>query len=105
MLVLSRKLGERIVVPQCGLAVTVLAVKGKAVRLGISAPEDMTVYRGEIWQRVGPQEVDANDNKGPQTKAFAGPSSTRKEHASIPRYDSLPFDCRGPIVAFRGAGG
>ena len=48
MLVLSRKLGERIVVPQCGLAVTVLAVKGKAVRLGISAPEDVSVYREEI---------------------------------------------------------
>ncbi len=48
MLVLSRKLGERIVVPQCGLAVTILAVKGKVVRLGISAPEDLTVYREEI---------------------------------------------------------
>ena len=48
MLVLSRKLGERIVVPQCGLAVTIIAVKGKAVRLGISAPENLTVYREEI---------------------------------------------------------
>ena len=48
MLVLSCKLGERIVVPQCGLAATVLAVKGKVVRLGISAPEDLTVYREEI---------------------------------------------------------
>jgi len=35
MLALSRKLGERILVPPCGLAVTVIAVEGKAVRLGI----------------------------------------------------------------------
>ena len=35
MLVLSRKLGERIVVPHCERAVTVIAVEGKAVRLGI----------------------------------------------------------------------
>ena len=47
MLVLSRKLGEQIVVPQCGLAVTVIAIKGKVVRLGISAPENLTVYREE----------------------------------------------------------
>jgi carbon storage regulator CsrA len=51
MLVLTRKLGERIVVPQCELAVTVIAVEGKAVRLGISAPEDIAVYREEVWQQ------------------------------------------------------
>jgi carbon storage regulator len=52
MLVLSRKIGERIVVPHCELAVTVIAVKGKAVRLGISAPEDIAVYREEVWQEL-----------------------------------------------------
>jgi len=48
MLVLSRKLGERIVVPQCGLAVTIIAVKGKAVRLGIDAPAAVTILREEL---------------------------------------------------------
>ena len=52
MLVLSRKPGERIVVPHCEVTVTVLAVEGKAVRLGISAPEDIAVYREEVWQRL-----------------------------------------------------
>ncbi len=52
MLVLSRKVGERILVPHCELALTVIAVEGKAVRLGISAPEDIAVYREEIWQRL-----------------------------------------------------
>src|SRR5207245_9745965 len=52
MLVLSRKIGERIVVPHCELAVTVIAVEGKAVRLGISAPEDIAVYREEVWQHL-----------------------------------------------------
>jgi carbon storage regulator len=62
MLVLSRKIGERIVVPNCELAVTVLAVEGKTVRLGISAPEDIAVYREEVWQRVRQQ------TKGPSPK-------------------------------------
>ena len=51
MLVLSRKIGERILVPHCELTVTVIAVEGKAVRLGISAPEDIAVYREEVWQQ------------------------------------------------------
>jgi carbon storage regulator CsrA len=52
MLVLSRKPGERIMVPHLELAVTVLAIEGKAVRLGIAAPEDVAVYREEVWQQL-----------------------------------------------------
>ena len=52
MLVLRRKIGERIVVPDCGLVVRVIAIEGKTVRLGISAPEDLAVYREEVWQQL-----------------------------------------------------
>jgi carbon storage regulator len=60
MLVLSRRLGEGIVVPHSELAVTVIAIEGKTVRLGISAPDDIAVYRAEVWRQVcqqthGPQ--------------------------------------------------
>jgi carbon storage regulator len=48
MLVLSRKRGERIVIPQCGLTVTVVSVQGNRVRLGIAAPADVAVYREEL---------------------------------------------------------
>jgi carbon storage regulator len=53
MLVLSRKPGEQVLVPQFELAVTVLAVEGKTVRLGISAPAELAVYREEVWRRLG----------------------------------------------------
>jgi carbon storage regulator len=52
MLVLSRKLGENIVLPDLNLTVKVLAINGQCVRLGISAPEEIAVYREEIWQRL-----------------------------------------------------
>jgi carbon storage regulator len=52
MLVLSRKPGEVLVVPQCGLTLTVLAVEGNRVRLGISAPDEIDVYREEVWHRI-----------------------------------------------------
>jgi carbon storage regulator len=51
MLVLSRKLGERLVAPDLGLEFTVLSIKGKLVRLGITAPKEVKVYREEVWER------------------------------------------------------
>jgi len=51
MLVLSRKPGERIVVPNCGLTLTVVSVQGKTVRLGIAAPDSVEVYREEVGPR------------------------------------------------------
>jgi carbon storage regulator len=52
MLVLSRKLGERILVPHCDLTVTVVAVDGNTVKLGITAPTEVGVYREELWRKV-----------------------------------------------------
>ena len=52
MLVLSRKLGERVLVPQCELSVTVVAIEGNVVRLGFAAPTELGVYREEVWQRL-----------------------------------------------------
>jgi carbon storage regulator len=52
MLVLSRKFGEQIVIPGCGLTITVVAVDRKTVRLGISAPANVEIYREEVWRRL-----------------------------------------------------
>ncbi len=59
MLVLSRKIGERIVIPHCELSLTVVAIEGNNVKLGITAPSEVGVYREELWQRVR-----ANDKLG-----------------------------------------
>jgi carbon storage regulator len=52
MLVLSRKLGERIVVPELNLTLMVIAIEGNQVRLGITAPPEIGIYREELWNRV-----------------------------------------------------
>jgi carbon storage regulator len=52
MLVLSRKLGEKVLVPHCDLTVTIISIEGNTVRLGITAPTDIGVYREELWQKV-----------------------------------------------------
>lgn len=52
MLVLTRKVGEKIVVPHCRLSVTVLEITPGRVRLGVSAPKGVAVHREEIQRRV-----------------------------------------------------
>jgi carbon storage regulator len=52
MLVLSRKIGERIVLPEAGVSIVLLSASAKRVRLGIEAPSGTTVHRAEVWQRI-----------------------------------------------------
>ena len=50
MLVLSRKLGETIVIDEM-IQVTIVDIKGDKVRLGVSAPDAVRVDRLEVHQR------------------------------------------------------
>ena len=47
MLVLSRKLGQRFQVGQ-DVRITIVKIDRNSVRIGIEAPDDVTVYREEI---------------------------------------------------------
>ena len=47
MLVLSRKVGERVLIGK-DIAVTVVRISGGGVRLGIQAPSDLAVIREEL---------------------------------------------------------
>jgi carbon storage regulator len=47
MLVLSRKVGEKVFVGN-DIVVTVVEVRGNQVKLGIQAPDDVRVLRGEL---------------------------------------------------------
>jgi carbon storage regulator len=51
MLVLSRKVGERILVGD-QVTVTVVRIANGAVRIGIEAPPEMAVIRQELQQRM-----------------------------------------------------
>lgn len=48
MLVLSRKKDERIVIAGGLIVLTIMEIRGDKVRVGISAPKDITVHRGEV---------------------------------------------------------
>lgn len=51
MLILSRNYGQSIIIGD-DITVTVIEVRGNQVRLGISAPRDITVHREEIYRKI-----------------------------------------------------
>ena len=51
MLVLTRKAGESIVIGS-QIRITVLEMQGRQIRLGIDAPPEIPVHRGEVYERI-----------------------------------------------------
>src|SRR5262245_25787116 len=65
VLVLSRKIGEKVVVPDCNITVTILGVEGGRVRLGITAPPETAVHREEVWHRVRQERLQRQSERLP----------------------------------------
>ena len=51
MLVLSRRIGESVVVGD-DVTITVLEVRGDVVRIGIDAPRSVAVHRAELLEQL-----------------------------------------------------
>ena len=51
MLVLTRKPSQSIMIGD-GVEVQVLSVSGEKVRLGITAPRDVSIFRNEVYDRI-----------------------------------------------------
>jgi carbon storage regulator len=58
VLVVSRKMGERILIGD-KIAITVVKVAGGAVRLGVEAPAEMAVMREELALEIQAAEEEA----------------------------------------------
>ncbi|MFQ5769470.1 MAG: carbon storage regulator CsrA [bacterium] len=68
MLVLTRKLGETIVIGD-NIVIKVVDIHGKQIRLGIEAPTEISIYRGEIYERIlaeAKKEKKSKDQKDPK---------------------------------------
>ena len=68
MLVLTRKTGESIVIGS-DIRITVLEIQGRQIRLGIEAPTDVSVHRGEVYERI--REENERAAKGDQKELQA----------------------------------
>ena len=60
MLILTRKLGERINIGD-DIIVTLVEIKGTQVKLGIDAPKSIGIHRHEIYERIRTANLEASD--------------------------------------------
>lgn len=63
MLVLNRKKGESITIGE-NIEITVIEVQGESVKIGISAPRSVSIYRREIYEEIMRANRQATENLG-----------------------------------------
>ena len=78
MLVLSRRQDEKIVFPTLGIEIEVVRVAGKVVRIGVDAPRDVRVLRGEL----AGQELTRPENKSAANRSAANKATAADEALS-----------------------
>lgn len=62
MLILTRRVSEEVMIGD-DIKIKILGVKGNQVRIGVAAPEDVSVHREEIYQRVLAERNNASTSK------------------------------------------
>ena len=80
MLILTRKVGESIVIADDG-RISVLEIKGRQVRIGINAPSEVTIHREEIYRAIQEQ----NGHSTPAAKRIS--QSTDQVLRTRPQHD------------------
>ena len=81
VLVLTRKLGESIVIGN-HVRVTVLDMQGKQIRLGIEAPTEVSVHRGEVYERIEAENKAAAETVHADLSKLTQVVKTRKPNGS-----------------------
>ena len=64
MLILTRKVGERLAIGD-DIRVTLLEIKGSQVKLGIEAPKSVEVHRQEIYEKIRVQNMESSEIDSP----------------------------------------
>lgn len=60
MLIITRKLGEQITIGD-DIIITLLEIKGGQVKLGIKAPECISIHRQEIYERIKKENLESSE--------------------------------------------
>ncbi len=63
MLALSRKVNESLIIGN-DIEITILEIKGDQVKVGISAPKSVPIYRKEIYLQIEKENKETVQNEG-----------------------------------------
>ena len=58
MLVLTRKLGEGIIIGD-DISIKIIEMKGGSIRIGIDAPRHTKIYRQEVYDKISQENIEA----------------------------------------------
>ena len=61
MLVLTRKTGQKLIIDD-NIEITVLETRGDAVKIGIQAPKNVSIYREEIYEEIRKTNLQAGES-------------------------------------------
>ncbi len=70
MLIISRKIGEKIKIGE-SIEVVILDIKGRQASIGIKAPKGIAIYREEVLRRIQEENIEAA-TQAPDTKDLEG---------------------------------
>ena len=63
MLILTRRIGEAVIIGDNEINFTILGIKGNQVRLGFVASKDISINRDEIYNKIQLQKYPTNSVK------------------------------------------
>ncbi len=89
MLVLSRRVGERLVIGD-DIVVTVIEVRSDGVRIGIDAPRDVRVHRAEVLDALraaNAEAVAADDATAADLRRLVSPARSAGDSSGTPPAD------------------
>ena len=95
MLVLSRRLNEKILLPSIHTSVEVLDIKGDRVRLGIEAPASVTILREELAARQAAEDGSPAGPNQPLRRSAGNRAAAALSQAALSQA-AMPLD---PAVA------
>lgn len=109
MLVLSRKVGERIMIGD-NVAVVINRIAGNRVTVGIEAPDNVPIVRGELELVVRSFDDGLAEEAGEDPVASTSTAAATSPTMNAPKNGAnrcgprrLPGDFTAPLMAFRSA--
>jgi carbon storage regulator len=64
MLVLSRKKDEKIIIGD-DIEITIVDIRGDTVKVGVSAPKEVKIFRGELLEAIRQANIEAASQPAP----------------------------------------
>ncbi|MCF7927987.1 MAG: carbon storage regulator CsrA [Spirochaetales bacterium] len=94
MLILSRKVDESIIIGD-NIEVSIIDIKGDQVKLGITAPKDVKVYRLEVYRSIQEENRNAARLKPDQIPLLDSMLEGQREEDLAPKDGETPNSDQG----------